>query len=162
MGCSAASRCSLRPVIRLGQHRRIWSSAVQRVRAQPVAVADITFVRTWQGFCYTAFVTDVCTKAIKGWAVAASMRTEDLPLRAINHAVWQADPDLCEFVQIPLAAAVRMVDDTGFIRGVHGEGIGVTMVHRHLQRCQHQLRAQRLAHHPARHAATETSSTIAR
>lgn len=27
-------------------------------------VADITYVRTWQGFCYTAFVTDVCTRAI--------------------------------------------------------------------------------------------------
>ncbi len=42
-------------------------------------VADITYVRTWQGFCYTAFVTDVCTKKIAGWAVAATVRTEDLP-----------------------------------------------------------------------------------
>ena len=50
-------------------------------------VADITFVRTWQGFCYTAFVTDVCTKKIVGWAVSATMRTEDLPLQAFNHAV---------------------------------------------------------------------------
>src|SRR4029450_2973643 len=41
-------------------------------------VADITFVRTWQGFCYTAFVTDACTKKIVGWAVSATMRTEDL------------------------------------------------------------------------------------
>ncbi|PRC50873.1 IS3 family transposase, partial [Mycobacterium sp. ITM-2017-0098] len=50
-------------------------------------VADITYVRTWAGFCYTAFVTDVCTRRIVGWAVAASMRTEDLPLQAFNHAV---------------------------------------------------------------------------
>lgn len=61
-------------------------------------VADITFVRTWQGFCYTAFVTDVCTKKIVGWAVSATMRTEDLPLQAFNHAVWQADTDLSELV----------------------------------------------------------------
>ncbi|WP_242603478.1 IS3 family transposase, partial [Mycolicibacterium thermoresistibile] len=61
-------------------------------------VADITFVRTWQGFCYTAFVTDACTKAIKGWAVAASMRTEDLPLEAFNHAVWHSDSDLSELI----------------------------------------------------------------
>lgn len=61
-------------------------------------VADITFVRTWSGFCYTAFVTDVCTRAIVGWAVAATMRTEDLPLQAFNHAVWQADSDLSELV----------------------------------------------------------------
>ena len=50
-----------------------------------------TFVRTPQGFCYTAFVTDACTQKIAGWAVAATMRTEDLPLQAFNHAVWQSD-----------------------------------------------------------------------
>jgi putative transposase len=61
-------------------------------------VADITFVRTWQGFCYTAFVTDACTKKIAGWAVSATMRTEGLPLQAFNHAVWQANSDLSELV----------------------------------------------------------------
>ncbi|WP_423202722.1 IS3 family transposase [Mycobacterium lehmannii] len=61
-------------------------------------VADITFVRTWQGFCYTAFVTDACTKKIAGWAVAATMRTQDLPLQAFNHAVWQANADLSELI----------------------------------------------------------------
>jgi putative transposase len=61
-------------------------------------VADITFVRTWQGFCYTAFVTDACTKKIVGWAVSATMRTEDLPLQAFNHAVWQSNTDLFELV----------------------------------------------------------------
>ena len=57
-----------------------------------------TFVRTWQVFCYTAFVSDACTKKIAGWAVAASMRTEDLPLQAVNHAAWQANCDLSELV----------------------------------------------------------------
>jgi transposase InsO family protein len=61
-------------------------------------VADITYVRTWQGFCYTAFVTDVCTRKIVGWAVSTTMRTEDLPLQAFNHAVWQADSDLSELI----------------------------------------------------------------
>ena len=61
-------------------------------------VADITFVRTWQGFCYTAFVTDACTKKIVGWAVSSTMRTQDLPLQAFNHAVWQSDSDLSELV----------------------------------------------------------------
>ncbi|GAB1813079.1 DDE-type integrase/transposase/recombinase [Mycobacterium sp. MUNTM1] len=59
-------------------------------------VADITFVRTWHGLCYTAFVTDACTKKIVGWAVSATMRTEDLPLQAFNHAVWQSDSTLFE------------------------------------------------------------------
>ncbi|WP_082984473.1 IS3 family transposase [Mycobacterium sp. 1465703.0] len=61
-------------------------------------VADITFVRTWQGFCYTAFVTEVCTRKIVGGAVSLTMRTEDLPLQAFNHAVWQSDSDLSELV----------------------------------------------------------------
>jgi putative transposase len=38
-------------------------------------VADITFVRTWLGFCHTAFVTDACTKKIVGWAVSPVMDT---------------------------------------------------------------------------------------
>jgi transposase InsO family protein len=61
-------------------------------------VADITFVRTWQGFCYTAFVTDACTKRIVGWAVSATMHTEELPLQAFNHAVWQSDSKLSELI----------------------------------------------------------------
>jgi transposase InsO family protein len=61
-------------------------------------VADITFVRTGQGFCYTAFVTDACTKKIVGWAVAATMRTENLPLQAFNNAVWQSNTDISELI----------------------------------------------------------------
>ena len=61
-------------------------------------VADLTFVRTWQGFCYTALITDACTKKIVGWAVSATMRTEDLPLQAFNHAVWQSKSDLSELI----------------------------------------------------------------
>ncbi|AET19060.1 transposase [Mycobacterium tuberculosis variant bovis BCG] len=61
-------------------------------------VADITFVRTWQGFCYTAFVTDVCTRKIVVRAVSATMRTEDLPVQVFNHAVWQSNSDLSELV----------------------------------------------------------------
>ena len=66
-------------------------------------VADITFVRTWQGFCYTAFVTDACTKKIVGWAVSATMRTEDLPLQAFNHAVWQTNSTYPSWSMIPTA-----------------------------------------------------------
>jgi putative transposase len=61
-------------------------------------VADITYVRTWQGFCYTAFVTDACTKKIVGWAVSTTMSTEALPLQAFNHAVWQSNSDLSELI----------------------------------------------------------------
>lgn len=50
-------------------------------------VADITYVRIPSGFCYTAFITDVCTRRIVGWAVAASLHTEALPMQALEHAL---------------------------------------------------------------------------
>lgn len=67
---------------------------VQRVfraeRANQLWVADITYVRTTAGFCYTAFVTDVCTRKIVGWSTRATMRTEALPLEALEQALWAA------------------------------------------------------------------------
>jgi hypothetical protein len=41
------------------------------------------------------------TKSIVGWAVAATMRTEHLPLQPFKHAVWQADSDLSELAHHP-------------------------------------------------------------
>ena len=40
-------------------------------------VADITYVRTKKGFVYTAFVTDVFSRRIVGWALSDSMRTSN-------------------------------------------------------------------------------------
>lgn len=53
-------------------------------------VADITYVRTGQGFVYAAFVTDVFSRKIVGWALSDSMRTEALPLQALNQAITSA------------------------------------------------------------------------
>ncbi|HAT6386390.1 TPA: DDE-type integrase/transposase/recombinase, partial [Corynebacterium striatum] len=50
-------------------------------------VADITYVRTRKGFVYAAFVTDVFSRRIVGWALSDSMRTEALPLQALNQAI---------------------------------------------------------------------------
>ncbi|MBG9246763.1 hypothetical protein I4J11_08365 [Corynebacterium diphtheriae bv. mitis] len=36
---------------------------------------------------YTAFVTDVFSRKIVGWALSDSMRTEALPLQALNQAI---------------------------------------------------------------------------
>ena len=92
-------------------------------------VADITFVRTWQGFCYTAFVTDACTRKIVGWAVSATMRTEDLPLQAFNHAVWQSESDLSELVSsfrpriaVPIAGLYRPAGRTRIAPSVGSRG----------------------------------------
>ena len=53
-------------------------------------VADITYVRTKKGFVDTAFVTDVFSRRIVGWALSDSMRTKLLPLQALNQAIGPA------------------------------------------------------------------------
>jgi putative transposase len=49
-------------------------------------VADFTYVATWAGFVYVAFVIDVFSRAIVGWRVSRSMRT-DLALDALEQAL---------------------------------------------------------------------------
>jgi len=50
-------------------------------------LADITYVSTWSGFCYTAFVIDAFSRAIVGWRVSSSLRAE-LALDALEMAIW--------------------------------------------------------------------------
>ena len=56
-------------------------------RPNQLWVADFTFVATWGGFVYVAFVIDVFARRIVGWRVARSMRTE-LVLDALEQALW--------------------------------------------------------------------------
>jgi len=51
-------------------------------------VADITYVATWHGFCYVAFVLDLYSRRIVGWRVSNSLRA-DLALDALEHGLWQ-------------------------------------------------------------------------
>ena len=53
-------------------------------------VADFTYVSTWTGWAYVAFVFDVYSRAIVGWTVAAS-KTTALVAKAVNMAVWRRD-----------------------------------------------------------------------
>jgi transposase InsO family protein len=49
-------------------------------------VVDVTYVRTWQGFAYVAFVTVVLSRRIVGWNVAATLKADILPLQALDMA----------------------------------------------------------------------------
>jgi putative transposase len=51
-------------------------------------VADLTYVATWAGIVYVAFVIDVFSRMIVGWRAATHMRT-DLALDALEMALWQ-------------------------------------------------------------------------
>jgi len=80
-------------------------------RPDQLWVADMTYVRTWSGWAYVAFVLDVHSRMIVGWQIADHMRTE-LPLDALEMALWrrrikkdsglihhtdQRSPNMCRF-----------------------------------------------------------------
>jgi putative transposase len=50
--------------------------------------ADITYVRTWGGFCYVAFVEEAFSRMIVGWSIAPHLRTS-LATEALEMAVWR-------------------------------------------------------------------------
>jgi transposase InsO family protein len=50
-------------------------------------VSDLTYVATWSGFVYVAFVIDVFSRRIVGWRASRSLRT-DLALDALEQAIW--------------------------------------------------------------------------
>jgi putative transposase len=56
-------------------------------RPNQLWVCDFTYVATWSGFAYTAFVTDVHSRMIVGWRTASSM-TADLVTDALEMAIF--------------------------------------------------------------------------
>jgi putative transposase len=59
----------------------------QAVRPNQLWVADLTYVATWRGFVYVAFVIDVFSRRIVGWRASSSLRT-DLVLDALEQALY--------------------------------------------------------------------------
>jgi len=56
-------------------------------RPNQLWVSDFTYVATWCGFVYVAFVIDVFARRIVGWRASASLRT-DLALDALDQAIY--------------------------------------------------------------------------
>lgn len=56
-------------------------------RPDALWVADFTYVSTWAGMAYVAFVLDAHSRRILGWRAATTMRT-DLVLDALEMAIW--------------------------------------------------------------------------
>lgn len=56
-------------------------------RPNQLWVSDFTYVATWAGFVYVAFVVDVFARRIVGWRVSSSMRT-DFVLDALEQAIY--------------------------------------------------------------------------
>ena len=60
-------------------------------RPNQLWVSDFTYVSTWQGFVYVAFVIDVYARFIVGWRVSSSMKT-DFVLDALEQALYARKP----------------------------------------------------------------------
>ena len=61
-------------------------------RPNQLWVSDFTYVSTWQGMVYVAFVIDVYARMIVGWRVSRTMHT-DLVLDALEQALYARQPD---------------------------------------------------------------------
>jgi putative transposase len=55
-------------------------------------VANITYLRSWEGWLYLAFVLDAYSRRVVGWSMANSLRTE-IVIDALNMALWRGEPD---------------------------------------------------------------------
>jgi putative transposase len=60
-------------------------------RPNALWVSDFTYIATWQGFVYAAFVIDVFARRIVGWRVSGSAQTQFV-LDALEQAVWSRRP----------------------------------------------------------------------
>jgi transposase InsO family protein len=61
-------------------------------RPNQLWVSDFTYVSTWQGWLYVAFVIDVFARRIVGWRVSTSMHT-DFVLDALEQALYARQPE---------------------------------------------------------------------
>ena len=68
------------------------------IRPNQLWVADLTYVATWRGFVYVAFVIDVFSRRIVGWRASSALRS-DLALDALEQALYDR----------PLGQADRLV-----------------------------------------------------
>ena len=66
-------------------------------RPNELWVSDFTYVPTWSGFVYAAFIIDVFSRIVVGWRVAASMTTE-MVMDALEMAVWNRRTHLLDGV----------------------------------------------------------------
>jgi putative transposase len=61
-------------------------------RPNQLWVSDFTYVATWRGFVYVAFVIDVFARRIVGWRVSSSLQT-DFVLDALEQAIYERRDD---------------------------------------------------------------------
>jgi len=110
---------------------RVADDLVER-RFRPVApnvlwIADVTYLRTWEGWLYLAAVQDAYSRAIVGWSMAEHMRAE-LVVDALEMAVARRRPapglihhsdQGSQYVSVAFGQAAR---DAGIARSMGSKG----------------------------------------
>jgi len=81
---TVADEAASRPLDRVNRQFRA-------ARPNQLWVSDFTYVSTWQGWVYVAFVIDVYARRIVGWQVSTSMTT-DFVLDALEQALYARQP----------------------------------------------------------------------
>jgi putative transposase len=92
MGLAGARRgrawiTTTQPALAADQPRDLVARNFTASRPNQLWVSDFTYVATWNGFVYVAFVIDVFARCIVGWRVSASLRT-DFVLDALEQAIY--------------------------------------------------------------------------
>ena len=72
-------------------NRQFSALAIQRPAPNMLWLSDFTFVSTWQGFAYVAFIIDAFARRIVGWRVSRSAKT-DFVLDALEQALYDRRP----------------------------------------------------------------------
>ena len=97
LACVQGSTRGRKPTTTISSQVECASDLVKRdfkaSKSNQLWVADFTYVRTLNGFAYTAFVTDVYSRKIVGWNTSSTMSTQ-LPLHAVEQAITQAKSDI--------------------------------------------------------------------
>jgi putative transposase len=96
LGLQGAVRGKVKRTTIADRSARLPEDLVQR-RFAPTApdrlwVADITYVSTWSGWVYVAFVVDAYARRILGWRAGTTMTTK-LVLDALEQAIWTRSRD---------------------------------------------------------------------
>jgi len=94
MGLQGAVRGKVKRTTFPSKENRDPFDLVQRnfsaTRPNQLWVADFTYVATWVGFVFVAFIIDAFSRMIVGWRAATSMSAE-LTLDALEQAIWARD-----------------------------------------------------------------------
>ncbi len=84
----AKSPRATRPAPETGRPADLVNRQFTAAAPNQLWVADITYIRTFSGWVYAAFVIDAFSRMVVGWQVATSLHT-DLALDALEMALWR-------------------------------------------------------------------------